>query len=90
MKTLIAIISLMIMPGVLLAQAYVHPYTRQNGTYVEGHYRTAPDNSRLNNWTTQGNVNPYNGNRGTQPAYDMPRLPSLPSLPHTVYDRQND
>jgi hypothetical protein len=46
---------------------YVHGYTRSNGTYVQGHYRTAPDATRNNNWTTVGNVNPYTGKAGTVP-----------------------
>ena len=48
-------------------QVYVNGYTRSNGTYVQGHYRTAPDNTRNNNWTTVGNVNPHTGTSGTLP-----------------------
>ena len=28
---------------------------------VQGHFRTAPDHTRLNNWSTKGNVNPMTG-----------------------------
>jgi hypothetical protein len=44
---------------------YVQGYTRTNGTYVQGHYRTAPDATITNNWSTVGNVNPYTGKPGT-------------------------
>ena len=44
----------------------VSGYLKTNGTYVEPHVRTAPDRSFDNNWTTKGNVNPYNGNVGTK------------------------
>ena len=44
---------------------YVQGYTRSNGTYVQGHYRTAPDATIINNWSTVGNVNPYTGKPGT-------------------------
>lgn len=44
---------------------YVKGYTRKEGTYVQTHYRTAPDSKRDNNWSTQGNVNPYTGKAGT-------------------------
>ncbi|WP_396138634.1 hypothetical protein [Flavobacterium sp.] len=44
---------------------YVQGYTRSNGTYVQGHYRTAPDATITNNWSTVGNVNPYTGKPGT-------------------------
>jgi hypothetical protein len=46
----------------------VKGYFRKDGTYVEPHYRTAPDKSTLNNWSTEGNVNPYTGEVGTKPA----------------------
>jgi hypothetical protein len=33
----------------------------QAGKVVQGHFRTAPDHTRLNNWSTKGNVNPMTG-----------------------------
>lgn len=47
------------------SQVWVNGYTRSNGTYVEGHYRTAPDYTINNNWSTVGNVNPHTGKVGT-------------------------
>lgn len=44
-------------------------YTRQDGTYVQPHMRTNPDNSRTNNWSSQGNTNPYTGRQGTVDPY---------------------
>jgi len=44
---------------------YVQPHIRDNGSYVQGHYRTRPDSTRSNNWSSKGNVNPYTGKRGT-------------------------
>ncbi len=43
---------------------YVRPHLRSNGTYVEGYRRTDADSSFYNNYSTQGNVNPYTGERG--------------------------
>jgi hypothetical protein len=52
------------------AQTHVQGYTRQNGTYVAPHYRSAPDSNPNNNWGTSPNVNPYTGQQGThQPSY---------------------
>jgi len=48
---------------------YVRGYTRRDGTYVAPHYQTNPDSSRLNNWSTRGNVNPYTGKVGTVDPY---------------------
>lgn len=45
---------------------WVDGYSRADGTQVRGHYRSAPDNSFNNNWTTEGNVNPYTGKEGTR------------------------
>jgi len=44
---------------------HVNGYTRKDGTYVQPHYRTAPDGIKTNNWSHSGNVNPYTGKVGT-------------------------
>lgn len=44
----------------------VRGYYRSNGTYVAPHYRSDPDTSFSNNWSTKGNVNPYTGEEGTK------------------------
>lgn len=51
------------------ADEYVHGYTRNNGTYVEPHYRSSPNNTAYDNWSTKGNVNPYTGQEGTRNPY---------------------
>ncbi len=45
---------------------YVSGYTRSNGTYVEGYYRTLPNSTLNDNWSTIGNVNPFTGVYGTR------------------------
>lgn len=45
----------------------VRSHTRKDGTYVQGHRRTAPDGWKGNNWSTRGNVNPDTGKPGTKP-----------------------
>ncbi len=44
----------------------VRGYFRKDGTYVAPHHRTAPDDNFNNNWSTQGNVNPFTGEVGTK------------------------
>jgi len=39
-------------------------YIKKNGTYVMPHYKTRKDGTRLNNYSTKGNINPYNGKKG--------------------------
>src|SRR6185369_4788225 len=45
---------------------HVNGYFKSNGTYVQPHYRSAPDGNFNNNWSTKGNVNPYTGKQGTK------------------------
>jgi len=42
----------------------VQSYQRSNGTYVESYHRTTPDSTTSNNYSTQGNTNPYTGQAG--------------------------
>jgi hypothetical protein len=51
--------------GVAQAQVWVDPYTRKDGTQVQGHYRSNPDGNPYNNWSYPGNTNPYTGNQAT-------------------------
>lgn len=51
------------------AQTYVKPYVKRDGTYVEGHMRSNPNSTRQDNYSTQGNVNPYTGKDGTESPY---------------------
>jgi hypothetical protein len=44
---------------------FVRPYVRQDGTYVQPHFRTAPDHNIYNNYSTSPNINPYTGQQGT-------------------------
>lgn len=47
------------------SHVHVSGYTKRDGTYVQPHHRTAPDGTKLNNWSHYGNVNPYTGKVGT-------------------------
>ena len=42
----------------------VKGYFRSNGTYVKPYFRTAPNHTNRDNFSTQGNVNPYSGKPG--------------------------
>ncbi|MFV8379988.1 hypothetical protein [Flavobacterium sp. LB3R33] len=43
----------------------VDGYYKSNGTYVEPHVRTAPNNTIKDNFSTSPNLNPYTGSIGT-------------------------
>jgi len=56
-----------------MAQTYVNPHVRKDGTYVDGHYRSRPNSTVDDNYGTRGNMNPYTGQTGTQPrSYEQP------------------
>ena len=57
---------LLFLSSPVMAGKAVKGYFKPNGTVVAPHYRTKADNSRANNWTSQGNSNPYTGKRGTK------------------------
>lgn len=52
--------------SVQAADVSVRGYFRSNGTYVMPHFRSAPDGSFFNNWSTSPNVNPYTGVTGSK------------------------
>lgn len=57
---------------------YRNGYVRKDGTYVAPSYATNPNNTRTDNYSSQGNVNPYTGKAGTvdpyrQPTYQAPQ-----------------
>ena len=45
---------------------YQSGYTKDNGTYVAPHYKTKSNNTNLDNFSTEGNYNYYNGTNGTK------------------------
>lgn len=64
MKTLLFAACLM-MSGLALADQYVSPYIRQDGTIVQQHFRSSPNNTAADNYSTRGNTNPYTRQEGT-------------------------
>ena len=68
-------------------QVRVKGYTRKDGTYVAPHVRSRPDGNPYNNWSTDGNYNPYTGKAGTKaptpyyPATASPTSSSRSSVP---------
>ena len=74
MKKLTILAALLVAAPTFAADTYVRGYTRSDGTYVAPHYRSAPNSTRLDNYSTQGNVNPYTGQAGTVNPYAIQPL----------------
>ena len=84
---------------------YVEPYTRSDGTTVQGHMRTAPNSTNTDNFSTIPNVNPYTGKPGyiipdnnpmTTPSspnynstYTYPSTNSFDNLPLDFFNTKN-
>ncbi|OHA82992.1 MAG: hypothetical protein A2937_02185 [Candidatus Yonathbacteria bacterium RIFCSPLOWO2_01_FULL_47_33b] len=47
-------------------KGYVKPST---GKYVAPHYKTSPNKTKIDNYSTKGNYNPHSGKKGTVKAY---------------------
>lgn len=44
-------------------------YKPSTSTYVSSYYKTSPNNTKLDNYSTKGNYNPYTGKVGTKKIY---------------------
>ena len=45
---------------------YQQGYTRKDGTYVQGHYKTFTNTRNHDNFSTSGNINTFTGTTGTR------------------------
>lgn len=66
MKVLTVVVCLLAFSVSAFSSTHVRGTVRRNGHYVQPHYRTSPNRTRLDNYSTKGNVNPYTGKRGTK------------------------
>lgn len=69
MKAIIIVAGLLAATGASAQGHLVEGYTRSNGTYVAPHYQSEANGTKLDNYSTQGNVNPYTGRAGTVDPY---------------------
>lgn len=54
-------------PGTYIpGHVYVREHTKKDGTHVSAHRRTRKNSKFYDNWSTEGNINPYTGKRGTK------------------------
>jgi hypothetical protein len=77
----LALIVMCLVSGVVMAQAsHVRQgYVTKNGTYVAPSYATNPNETKLDNYGTKGNINPYTGKTGSEDPYKVDPLPSYSS-----------
>ncbi|MHC0440274.1 hypothetical protein [Flavobacterium sp. 3-210] len=68
---------------------WVNSYVRTDGTVVPAHYRTNRDYTVNNNYTTEGNINPYTGKAGTLPRDNVYPIQTPLNLP-LISTKQNN
>lgn len=44
-------------------------YKPSTGSYVAPHYKTSPNKTKFDNYSTKGNYNPYTGKKGSASPY---------------------
>jgi hypothetical protein len=78
MRTLLISVLLLSIASPALSQYYrygndvrVRGHLRRDGTYVQPYHRTVPDGNPWNNYSTQGNINPWTGQQGHVNPYQQ-------------------
>ena len=61
------------------ADTHVKWYYRKNWTYVKPHYRSDRNNTKADNWSTKGNINPYTWKAWTVNIYSSDYTSDTPS-----------
>jgi hypothetical protein len=60
---------------------WVNGYYKSDGTYIEGHYKTNPNQTVNDNYSTVGNLNPYTGEWGDKPRETSTLINIRPDIP---------
>lgn len=61
------------LPALAQKTVPVKPQVTKRGSVVRPHQRTAPNQTKMDNWSTKGNQNPMTGKKGTKQPYSVPR-----------------
>ena len=73
-----SILALTLLAGLFVPSSFVEArtvrvksyYKPSTGTYVMPSYRTSPNKTKLDNYSTKGNYNLYSGKKGTKSYYN--------------------
>ena len=63
--TILAVVAVSISPC-YGKTTFTRGYVKKNGTYVAPAAKTTPNKTKLDNWSTKGNANPFTGKAGTK------------------------
>lgn len=65
-KMLLAVAVVLTFQAPAYADTWVNGYCKSNGKCVKGYWRSDPNSTTSDNYSTKGNVNPYTGKKGTK------------------------
>lgn len=66
MKTIAIIAAALLMASPAIAKTVVvKPHVTKQGTYKPTSYRTSPNSTKIDNYSSKPNSNPYTGKKGT-------------------------
>lgn len=73
LKSLMLVAAVLVFGGAAVAapDRAVKGYVKQDGTYVAPAIATKPNSTKLDNYSTKGNVNPSTGKVGTVDPYKV-------------------
>ncbi len=66
---ILAAIILSLVSSYASADKSVKGYVKKDGTYVAPHYQTNSNSTRLDNYSSTPNINPYTGKKGSVDPY---------------------
>ena len=67
MRWIVAVLVVMVLATPAFARPVsVRGSTTKTGTYRAPHVRTSPNQTKADNWSAKGNVNPMTGKKGTK------------------------
>lgn len=83
MKSALIALAALCAASAMAQSHYREGYVRKDGTYVPPSYATNPNDTKLDNYSTKGNVNPYSGRTGTVDPYkvEQPQAQSIYQRP---------
>lgn len=69
---------------------FVSGYLRRDGLYIQPHYRTNPNGTLFDNYSTKGNINPYTGKPGWIDPYSKISSTYYTSIPRAYQKNYNN
>jgi len=81
MKKQIVVLAMILFSQYCFSQVYVPAKIKKDGTYRGGYYKTKKNSKTSDNYSTDGNYNPYTGKQGSKrnTDYDLPKQKKVKS-----------